>query len=101
MTREQNIAIAFGIAREFIYGNELPVAATARCGHCGPGVPFVTPVIAARLDLKTVSHINRRVENGELHFRISDAGAVEICLTSLIDPHTNDDGEFLTMSRCA
>lgn len=55
------------------------------CEICGTQTNLVTVLEAATLIDSTPYAIYRRVEAGELHFRVSISGELFICLNSLLD----------------
>ncbi len=98
MKGNQNSDIALSIASEFIFGRGRPLRVEG-CRKCGVEVPFLTPEDAAGLDWTTADSIFRRIEENDLHFRISAVGTIEVCLASLISLPVKDDQETVTVER--
>lgn len=84
MEQRARIETAFEIARVFVFGSNWRDR-TAWCCKCGSFVPMVTSLDAATLDKTTGVEIFRRAEAGELHYNVTDDGALLICLSSLLE----------------
>ena len=61
----------------------------AWCEACAMKTLMLTPEQAALIGNATERLIFRRIENGELHFIETDAGALFVCSNSLVNNNPN------------
>ena len=92
--KEKRIEIALEIARVFIFGSGWRNH-SAWCFACETYVPMVSVSMAAELDKTNPAEIFRRVENADLHHKVTDDGALLVCFSSLLDTEQELDKKHL------
>ena len=83
MLKEKKIEIAFEIARALVFGKNRQDH-TAWCAECEAQVPMISLQTAAMLEKTTYADICRRVEKGDLHYRLTNKNALLVCFVSLL-----------------